>query len=149
MVGYVHFQVYLHPDPSKATKRKTKVVRKNCHPSFMEMVSIYEYTHNKIFLNKSLFELILRQKLLTFIFQLEYRMPIDVVKCRTLQATLWDCGTVWENMFLGAVTIPLETFFSDSDTHHGVDKQVIGVTSSMKVESWYPLTNFHRMTTLR
>ena len=74
---------------------------------------------------------------------------IDVVKCRTLQATLWDCGTVWENMFLGAVTIPLETCFSDSDTHHGVDKQVIGVTSSMKVESWYPLTNFHRMTTLR
>ena len=107
-------------------------------------------THTtKYFLIKSLFELMFRQKLLIFIFQLEYRMPIDVVKCRTLQATLWDCGTVWENMFLGAVTIPLETFFSDSDTHHGVDKQVIGVTSSMKVESWYPLTNFHRMTTLR
>ena len=47
MVGYVHFQVYLHPDPSKATKRKTKVVRKNCHPSFMEMVSIYEVIHTK------------------------------------------------------------------------------------------------------
>ena len=35
-----YVKVYLHPDPRKVTKRKTKVVRKNCHPSFMEMVSI-------------------------------------------------------------------------------------------------------------
>lgn len=33
-----YVKVYLKPDPPKATKRKTKVVKKNCHPSFMEMV---------------------------------------------------------------------------------------------------------------
>ena len=34
-----YVKVYLRPDPHKATKRKTRVVRKNRHPSFMEMVS--------------------------------------------------------------------------------------------------------------
>lgn len=34
-----YVKVYLKPDSSKATKRKTKVVRKNCNPSFMETVS--------------------------------------------------------------------------------------------------------------
>lgn len=34
-----YVKVYLKPDRSKSTKRKTKVVRKNCYPSFMETVS--------------------------------------------------------------------------------------------------------------
>lgn len=34
-----YVKVYLLPDPQKQTKRKTKVVRRSCHPSFMEMVS--------------------------------------------------------------------------------------------------------------
>lgn len=33
-----YVKVYLRPDSVKATKRKTKVVRRSCHPSFMEMV---------------------------------------------------------------------------------------------------------------
>lgn len=36
-----YVKVYLQPDPTKSTKRKTKVVKRNCHPSFMEMVSSY------------------------------------------------------------------------------------------------------------
>ncbi|CAH0558618.1 unnamed protein product [Brassicogethes aeneus] len=33
-----YVKVYLKPDENKDTKRKTKVVKKNCHPSFMEML---------------------------------------------------------------------------------------------------------------
>lgn len=33
-----YVKTYLKPDPAKSTKRKTKVVRKNCFPSFMETV---------------------------------------------------------------------------------------------------------------
>lgn len=39
-----YVKVYLQPDIQKSTKRKTKVVRKNCHPSFMEMVRLYVCT---------------------------------------------------------------------------------------------------------
>ena len=85
----------------------------------------------------------------SFNFQLEYRMPLDVVRCRTLQATLWDCDRFQENIFLGAVTIPLESYFPDSPKHYSNDGQVIGVTSGIKIENWYPLSNFHRMTTQR
>ena len=34
-----YVKVYLRPDPLKDTKRNTRVVKKNCHPSFMEPVS--------------------------------------------------------------------------------------------------------------
>ncbi|XP_044760959.1 phosphatidylinositol 4-phosphate 3-kinase C2 domain-containing subunit alpha-like [Coccinella septempunctata] len=33
-----YVKVYLQPDTTKSTKRKTKVVKRNCHPSFMEML---------------------------------------------------------------------------------------------------------------
>lgn len=35
-----YVKCYLKPDRSKITKRKTKVIRKSCFPSFMETVSI-------------------------------------------------------------------------------------------------------------
>ncbi|KAH7968509.1 hypothetical protein HPB52_009102 [Rhipicephalus sanguineus] len=39
-----YIKAYLHPDPEKVTKRKTKVVFKNNHPTFMEMLE-YNYPH--------------------------------------------------------------------------------------------------------
>lgn len=35
-----YVKCYLKPDPTKVTKRKTKVVRKTCVPSFMETVGL-------------------------------------------------------------------------------------------------------------
>ncbi|XP_044594663.1 phosphatidylinositol 4-phosphate 3-kinase C2 domain-containing subunit beta isoform X2 [Cotesia glomerata] len=79
-----YVKVYLKPDPTKATKRKTKVVKKNCHPSFMEM--------------------------------LEYRMPLDVIKERTLEATIWNHDTLQENEFLGGIRLPLGHFELTNET---------------------------------
>ena len=92
-----YVKVYLHPDPTKITKRKTKIVRRNCNPSFMEM--------------------------------LEYRIPLEVVQCRTLQATVWDNSQFQENMFLGSVTLPL-------------DKMDLGPGAGE--ERWYSLGQFYR-----
>nr|XP_014285368.1 phosphatidylinositol 4-phosphate 3-kinase C2 domain-containing subunit beta isoform X2 [Halyomorpha halys] len=91
-----YVKVYLLPDPIKATKRKTKVVRKNCHPSFMET--------------------------------LEYRMPLEIVQERFLQATVWNHDTLQENEFLGGTTINL----ADVDD---LTKEVTG---------WYLLGNVSR-----
>lgn len=33
-----YVKTYLIPDPNKVTKRKTRVVTKSCHPTFMEMI---------------------------------------------------------------------------------------------------------------
>ncbi|XP_050681509.1 phosphatidylinositol 4-phosphate 3-kinase C2 domain-containing subunit alpha isoform X2 [Leptidea sinapis] len=70
-----YVKVYLVPDPSKETKRKTRVLKRNSHPSFMEM--------------------------------LEYRLPMEVVTARSLQATVWHYDSLQENQFLGGVVIPL------------------------------------------
>lgn len=72
-----YVKVYLVPDPTKETKRKTRVLKRNSHPSFMEM--------------------------------LEYRLPIDVIKERSLQATVWNYDSLQENQFLGGVMIPLNS----------------------------------------
>ncbi|XP_052751533.1 phosphatidylinositol 4-phosphate 3-kinase C2 domain-containing subunit alpha [Galleria mellonella] len=72
-----YVKVYLVPDPTKETKRKTRVLKRNSHPSFMEM--------------------------------LEYRLPIEVVQSRSLQATVWHYDSLQENQFLGGVVIPLSS----------------------------------------
>ncbi|XP_049865129.1 phosphatidylinositol 4-phosphate 3-kinase C2 domain-containing subunit alpha isoform X2 [Pectinophora gossypiella] len=72
-----YVKVYLVPDPTKETKRKTRVLKRNSHPSFMEM--------------------------------LEYRLPIEVITNRSLQATVWHYDSLQENQFLGGVVIPLNS----------------------------------------
>ena len=37
-----YVKVYLLPDPQKHTKRKTRVVKRNANPTFMEMVCLCE-----------------------------------------------------------------------------------------------------------
>ncbi|XP_024085910.1 phosphatidylinositol 4-phosphate 3-kinase C2 domain-containing subunit alpha isoform X2 [Cimex lectularius] len=90
-----YVKVYLKPDHSKATKRKTKIIRRNCHPSFMEM--------------------------------LEYRMPLEIVKHRYLQATVWNHDTLQENEFLGGAEIVLSS---------------MDLTKEKAV--WYPLVQITR-----
>ncbi|KAM3968313.1 LOW QUALITY PROTEIN: phosphatidylinositol-4-phosphate 3-kinase catalytic subunit Pi3K68D [Aphomia sociella] len=70
-----YVKVYLVPDPTKETKRKTRVLKRNSHPSFMEM--------------------------------LEYRLPIEEVQSKSLQATVWHYDSLQENQFLGGVVLPL------------------------------------------
>lgn len=38
---------------------------------------------------------------------LEYRMPIQAIKLKTLQITVWEHDTLQENEFLGGVQLPL------------------------------------------
>ncbi|KAL6435970.1 hypothetical protein ACFW04_005656 [Cataglyphis niger] len=38
---------------------------------------------------------------------LEYRMPLDVIRERTLEATIWNHDTLQENEFLGGISLPL------------------------------------------
>lgn len=59
--------------------------------------------------------------------QLEYRMPLDVVKYKILQATVWSHDSLQENEFLGGIVIELDNIDLTSET-----------------TSWYNLSNVHR-----
>lgn len=53
-----YVKLYLLPDPNKKTKRKTKVVKKSCHPTFMEPVSCnmpYLCLHDYLFMHSICF----------------------------------------------------------------------------------------------
>lgn len=43
-------------------------------------------------------------------FQLEYRMPLDIIQIRILQATVWSHDSLQENEFLGGVELNLGDF---------------------------------------
>lgn len=73
-------------------------------------------------------------------------MPLDVVRCRTLQATVWDSDRFQENIFLGAVSIQLEEIFPYNTSNVANHDAVVGVSSGVKFEKWYNLSNYHRMT---
>ncbi|KAF6216879.1 hypothetical protein GE061_001229 [Apolygus lucorum] len=75
-----YVKVYLLPDPTKDTKRKTKVIKKSCHPSFMEML---EY---------------------------RVPGGLERIQQRYLQATVWNYDTLQENEFLGGTVIKLSDF---------------------------------------
>ena len=74
------------------------------------------------------FKLDLKRYHVKCFFQLEYRMPLDRVRCRTLQATVWDCDQFRENIFLGEVKLEL----ADVDL-------------TKETSKWFRLANYTRM----
>lgn len=62
------------------------------------------------------------------IFQLEYRLPLSIVRERQLEATVWSRDPLQENEFLGAVCLPL------------ADIPLSGETTP----EWHALGNIHR-----
>lgn len=69
-------------------------------------------------------------------------MPLDVVKGRTLQATVWDCDRFQENVFLGAVKIPLEKIFGGAPRDSSGSSVASNISSGDPgVRKWFSLTN--------
>lgn len=54
-------------------------------------------------------------------------MPLDVVKYRILQATVWSHDSLQENEFLG-----------------GIDLELHNIDLTSETTSWYKLSNVHR-----
>jgi len=51
-----------------------------------------------------------------FLHQLEYRMPLEVIRERTLEATIWNHDTLQENEFLGGISLPLRRLDLTNET---------------------------------
>lgn len=56
-------------------------------------------------------------------------MPLEMIQCRTLTATIWNHDPLQENEFLGGVSIQLEN---------------LDLTSESRPTEWYPLGNICR-----
>jgi phosphatidylinositol-4-phosphate 3-kinase len=50
-----------------------------------------------------------------FQFQIEYRLPLDIIRQKTLQVSVWHYDPLQENNFLGGVSIPLATLTADRE----------------------------------
>lgn len=48
--------------------------------------------------------------------QLEYRLPFEVIRHRTLKATVWHYDSLQENQSLGGVEIPLSSLNLKQET---------------------------------
>ena len=107
-----YVKVYLKPDPTKQTKRKTKVVKKNCNPSFMEvnltignlcslLSTHYQFTVSSTNVDILMYSCHLLSPVCSPPQMLEYRVPLHTVQSRTLHASVWDSSQFQENMFLG------------------------------------------------
>ena len=80
-----YVKVYLRPDPHKATKRKTRVVRKNRHPSFMEMVS----SRGMYIVHNELNEVVVFS-VLNHLMVYKFSLYIYRIKKITLKVTIYD-----------------------------------------------------------
>lgn len=65
-----------------------------------------------------------------FVIQLLYRLPLEEVRERTLQVTVWNYNTFEENEFLGAMHL-----------------RIAELDLSKETTGWFPLQNLHKITT--
>ena len=76
-----------------------------------------------------------------FFWQVTYQIPIEAVFGKTLKATIWACDRLFENIFLGAVAIPMKDIFTyDSGTEY-VRNTNMHDKSKLIIEKWYRLKN--------
>ncbi|ODM93836.1 Phosphatidylinositol 4-phosphate 3-kinase C2 domain-containing subunit alpha [Orchesella cincta] len=67
-----------------------------------------------------------RSQFPTFMEMIEYRLPLEIIRQKTLQVSVWHYDPLQENNFLGGVAVPLTTLTAD--------KEVLGT---------YPLGNIN------
>jgi phosphatidylinositol-4-phosphate 3-kinase len=106
----------------KITKRKTRVIRRNIHPTFMEML-VYRMSLENV--QKRLLQVILKNNN----NKTKKSQPDIRLLCTCLlpyKVSAWSYDRVQENQFLGAVNIPLESL-SLTEEH----------------VAWYPLGHLH------
>ena len=116
-----YVKTYLLPDMHKITKRKTRVIRRNIHPTFMEML-VYRMSLENV--QKRLLQVIFKDNNKTKKSQPGIRL-LHIRVC-SHKVSAWSYDRVQENQFLGAVNIPLESL-SLTEEH----------------VAWYPLGHLH------
>ena len=97
-----YVKLYLLPDHSKDTKRKTLTIRKSVNPEYNETFTV-SYSPFSVYLSVILCQ--------------QYEGDIDSVEERTLQVTMWSQDRIGHNKFLGEVRLNLK-HISLSDTSY-------------------------------
>jgi hypothetical protein len=90
-----YVKTYLLPDTHKITKRKTRVIRKNANPTFMEML-VY----------RMLLEHVRNRELQVINHGTDFKRYFNILILNQ-QVSVWSYDVMQENEFLGQVHIPL------------------------------------------
>ena len=100
-----YVKTYLLPDLNKMTKRKTRIVRNSCHPTFMEMIVYQGYPIERV--KERRLQVCLSILLIFFLFDF-----------LIFQVSVWEYDRVTENMLIGATSIFLNELDLRKETVH-------------------------------